>query len=215
MRCCWRLPPLTRHLKERFISDDARAARLVARAPSHAHGARWRAWRRVRGARDRVLRIYRILPEGSKNAHFPRGTRSDTIPIRAKKVTPTVAAGSARAAREVDADSHVEGGDGRGESRAARGTPHARPARRQRATARSCLSREKNCARRVGIPVREKSHINSPSRDFAGSAATPRLESRRAAAGVHSCALTLRVIRRARREVSSRARAEVPENAAF
>ena len=212
MRCCWLRPPLTRHLKERAISDDARAARLVARAPSHAHRARWRAWRRVRGARDRVVRI---LPEGSKNAHFPRGTRSDMIPIRAKKVTPTVAAGSARAAREVDADSHGEGGDGRGGSRAARGSPRARSARHQRATARSCLSREKNCARRARIPVRQKSHINSPTRNFAGSAATPRRDSRRAAAGVHSHRLAAGVTWRARREVSSRARAGVPENAAF
>ena len=212
MRCCWLRPQLTRHLKERAISDDARAARLVARTPSHAHGARWRAWRRVRGARDTVVRI---LPEGSKNAHFPRGTRSDTIPIRAKKVTPTVAAGSARAAREVDAGSHGEGGDGRGGSRAARRTPHARPARRQRATARSCLSREKNSARRARIPVRQKSHINSRTRNFAGSAATPRRESRRAAAGVHSHRLAARVTWRARREVPSRARAGLPENAAF
>ena len=90
--------------------------------------------------------ILRILPEGAKNAHIPRGTRSETIPIRAKKVTPTVAAGSARAAREVDADNRGEGGDGGGESRAARGMPRARPARHQRASARLCRLREKNCA---------------------------------------------------------------------
>ena len=114
----------------------------------------------------------RILPEGAKNAHIPRGTRSETIPIRGKKVTPTVGAGSARAAREVDAGSRGEGGDGRDGSRAARGSRRARPARHQRATARSCLFREKNCARRTRIPVRKKSHINSPTRRFAGAAAT-------------------------------------------
>ena len=207
MPCCWLRPQLTRHLKERAISDDARAARLVACTPSHAHGARWRAWRRVRGARDTVVRI---LPEGSKNAHFPRGTRSDTIRMRAKKVTPTVAAGSARAAREVDADDRGEGGDKRHASHAARGSRRARPARRQRATARSCLSREKNCALCTRIPVREKSHINSPTRRFAGAAAARRRDYRRAATGAHSCALTARVSRRARRGVSSRARAGGP-----
>ena len=150
-----------------------------------------------------------------KNAHIPRGTRSGTIPIRAKKVTPTVATGSARAARDVDADDRGERCDGHRASRAARETPRARPARHQRATARSCLSREKNCARRARIPVCQKSHINSPTRNFAGSAATPRRDSRRAVAGVHSHRLAARVTRRARREVSSRARAGVPENGAF
>ena len=29
MRCCWLRPPLNLHLKERTISDDARAARLL------------------------------------------------------------------------------------------------------------------------------------------------------------------------------------------
>ena len=171
-------------------------ARLVAHSPSHAHGARWLAWRRVRGARERHLRI---LPEGSKNAHIPRGSRSVTIPIRAKKVTPIVAAGSARAARDVDADDRGEGGDGHRASHAARGTPRARPARHQRATARMCRSREKNCARRARIPVRQKSHRNSPTRNFAGSAATRRRESRRAAAGVHSHRFAARVTWRARR----------------
>ena len=128
-----------------------------------------------------------------------------------KKVTPTVAAGSARAAREVDADSHGEGGDGRGGSRAARGTPHARPARRQRSTARSCRSREKNCALRARIPVREKSHRNSPTRRFAGAAATRRCESRRAAAGAHSCAITARITLVARAGRCPRA----PESSAY
>ena len=157
----------------------------------------------------------RIRPEGAKNAHIPRGTRSGTIPIRAKKVTPTVAAGSARAASNVDADDRGEGGDKRHASHAARGTPRARPARHQRATARLCRSREKNCALCTRIPVRQKSHRNSPTRNFAGSAATPRRESRRAAAGVHSHRFAARVTRRARREVPSRARAGLPENAAF
>ena len=130
--------------------------------------------------------------------------------MRGKKVTPTVAAGSARAAREVDADSRGEGGNGRGGSRAARGTPRARPARHERATARSCLFREKNCALCARIPVREKSHRNSPTRRFAGAAATRRREYRRAAAGAHSRDLTARATRRARRGVSSRARAGGP-----
>ena len=46
---------------------------------------------------------------------------------------------------------------------------------------------------------RKKSHRNSPTRRFAG-----------AAAGAHSCAITARATRRARRGVSSRARAGGP-----
>ncbi len=56
-------------------------------------------------------------------------------------------------------------------------------------------------------PYAKKSHRNDNTRRFAGSAAARRREYRRAAAGAHSCALTACVTRRARREVSSRARA--------
>ena len=60
------------------------------------------------------------------------------MPIRGKKVTPTVAAGSARTAREVDAGSRGEGGDARGGSRAPRVISARRRARvgRVRKTAR-------------------------------------------------------------------------------
>ena len=161
------------------------SARFTRSCACGARESRCRGKTKRSPARDGLLAL--TLPVGR------------TIPIRGKKVTPTVAAGSARAPREVDADDHGEGGDGRRASHAARGTPRARPARHQRATARSCRSREKNSARRARIPVRQKSHINSPTRNFAGSSATPRRESRRAAAGVHSCHVDARVTRRARR----------------
>ncbi len=67
-----------------------------------------------------VVRAKESSGRREKNVYFPRGSRSYTIPMRAKKVTPSVAAGSARAARDVDADSRGEGGDGRRASRAAR-----------------------------------------------------------------------------------------------
>ena len=172
------------------------SARFTRSCACGARESRCRGKTKRSPARDDLLAL--TLPVGR------------TIPIRGKKVTPTVAAGSARAAREVDAGSHGEGGDGRHASRAARGTPRARPARHERATARSCLFREKNCASCTRIPVRKKSHINSPTRRFAGAAAARRRDSRRAAAGAHSCALTARATRRARRGMSSRARAGGP-----
>ena len=172
------------------------SARFTRSCACGARESRCRGKTKRSPARDGLLAL--TLPVGR------------TIPIRGKKVTPTVAAGSARAAREVDAGSRGEGGDGRGGLRAARGSPRARPARHQCATARSCLFRETNCALCARIPVRGKSHRNSPTRRFAGAAAARRRESRRAAAGALSCALHARVIRRARRGVSSRARAGRP-----
>ena len=59
-------------------------------------------------------------------------------------------------------------------------------------------------------PEREKSHMNSPTRRFAGSAASRRREYRRAEAEAHSCTITARLTRLARRGVSSRARARGP-----
>ena len=93
---------------------------------------------------------------------------------------------------------------------------HARDPRVVSARRRACVGRVRKTARVAHeYPCAKKSHINSPSRNSAGSAATPRRESRRAAAGVHSRWFVARVTWRVRREVSSRARAEVPENAAF
>jgi len=199
-----------------ITGSGARGSRLRRGFP--LRGSRWTP-RVVLRALHALLRLRRArvaLPwENETLTRARRFTRAylpvgRTIPIRGKIVTPTVATGSARAAREVDAGSHGEGGDGRGGSHAARGTPRARPARHQRATASSRRSRENNCARRARIPVREKSHINSPTRRFAGAAAARRRDSRRAAAGAHSRALTARATRRARRGVSSRARAGGP-----
>lgn len=49
-------PTLNRHWNERAFSEDVRAARLMAHAPSHVRGARCRAYRRVRGGRESVPR---------------------------------------------------------------------------------------------------------------------------------------------------------------
>ena len=94
--------------------------------------------------------------------------------------------------------------------------PHAGcPARVPRDT-RAPSSRDSALASRNTARVEQeypscaKSHRNSLTRRFAGSAQTRRRESRRAAAGVHSCHIVARVARRARCEVSSRARARVP-----
>ena len=145
-------------------------------------------------------------PEGHKNAYYPRGSRSDTlpIPICAKKVTPTVAAESAHASRDVDADSRGEGRDGRRASRSTRGTPRASSARDG---ALVSVAVRMTALVMHEYPFAKK--ITTSSRR-AASPAPRRRESRRAAAGVHTCAIDARVIRRSRRKVSLRARAGGP-----